>query len=82
MATREDTYAWAQCAASVNSGKPVILEVMIPESASDKLTYDAYGWKFEGSIPPEWISVLPDRPNSPLSYDLFPMMIAPWLRNI
>lgn len=83
MASRTDTYIWAQCAASVTVGTPVVLEVRIPASSLNRLTYmdfeDGYVWMFEGAIAPAWVSVLPDRPDSPLPYSMFPMMVPPWL---
>jgi hypothetical protein len=63
----EKAARYAQCAASVAGGCPVILEVRVPDNHIARLNSDnIHAWMFEGTIPPEWVRVLPDQPKAVL----------------
>jgi hypothetical protein len=57
------TVGYAQCVAVLAGGHPVILKVKIPISFDRKVRrLDAYEYRFEGAIPPEWLSVFSKPP--------------------
>jgi hypothetical protein len=54
----ELTVGYAKTVAVLTGGHPVILQVRIPVSFDTKITpFDAYEFRFNGAIPPEWISL-------------------------
>jgi hypothetical protein len=53
----EKAMRYAQCAASVTGGNPVIIEVRVPNAHIPKLSADFHAWMFKGTIPPGWVSV-------------------------
>jgi hypothetical protein len=54
---------YAQYAAVVADGHPIIFKVKIPQSFYGKVSrFDDYEYRFEGAIPPEWVSVLSNPP--------------------
>jgi hypothetical protein len=60
---------FADMAAMENGSKPAILEVKLPADLAYKLVHDeegsrsdpSFSMRFEGTIPPEFVSVLPEK---------------------
>lgn len=61
---KEDAFPYAQCATWADKGSPVVLEVKLPTSYLHRLRKDAFGYRFDGPIPPEWIAARPVRVRS------------------
>jgi hypothetical protein len=56
----EKAIPYAQIATSVAGGRPILIEVRIPNADSSRLRFDGLSaWMFEGTIPTEWVAVSP-----------------------